>query len=554
LEIRRYVALLRKWGWLILLITGLAAAGSYFYSQTIPPTYRTEAILLVGQDQQALNPTVNDIYVSTNLAQAYALLVSQPSVLEATAKAINWDGPWQSLYFNVTATAPAGAQTIRVSATARTPQQAQAIANEIAHQVILQSPLSQQQQAADTQRSFITAQQALMQEQIVNAQKTLTELNGQAALETDQQKLSDLNDRIGALQTKIEGWQHTYLEMGSLLNSSSGRYLTIIAPAGLPSSPVSPNVPQNVLVAAATGLLLSVGVVLLLEYLDDTIKNPDDVQRVLKLTTLASVARIAAIRKAGDSLITLRHPRSPAAEDFRILRTNLRYSGIENPGGALLVTSANPSEGKTTTAANLAIALAQSGKRVVLVDADLRRPGVHQLFGISNERGLSSLFTEEPSSLDVVLQPTEVRGLRVLPAGEPPVNPAELLDSVLMNEILLELRAQSDMVVIDSPPLLVVADANILASRCSGAILVIDSGRTRSQAAQRVTETLQRSHVQLLGVVLNRMAKRHGGYYNNYYYYSSKKGAPKKSRPESLNGAANGKGKTEIPTEREPTR
>lgn len=558
MELRRYLSLLKKWGWLILLITGLAAAGSYFYSQTIPPTYRTETVLLVGQEQQNINPTYNDIYVNNNLAQAYSLLVSQPSVLEAAAKEINWEGSWQSLYFAVSASAPQSGQTIRISATSRSPERAQAIANALARQVILASPISQQQKASDAQRGFITAQQALLQSQIESSQKLLTELSQEAALETDQEKLDTLNSRISGIQTKIDNWQRTYLSMGTLLNQSSGKYLTVIAPAPLPGSPISPNITQNVLFAAIAGLVLAFGVVLLLEYLDDTIKSAEDVQRVLKLNMLGSIARIHPIRKAEDALITVKHSRSPTAEDYRTLRTNLRYAGIESPNELLLITSANPGEGKTTTAANLAIAIAQAGKRVILVDADLRRPNLHRLFGVSNDVGLSTLFLEDAPLLEDILLPTQVPGLSLLVAGDPPPNPAEMLESKRMTNLLNTLREQADMVVLDSPPLLVVADANILASRCSGAVLVIDSGHTRTDASRRVAEALRQSQVKILGVVLNRMTNRRGGYYNNYYYYSSsnKASKPKVKVPATANGnghngSSNGHGKTETPKTKE---
>jgi non-specific protein-tyrosine kinase len=548
LELRRYLSLLRKWGWLIVLIVVLAAGGSYFYSQTIPPTYLSESVLLVGQEQQSADPTPSDIYAAANLAQAYSLLVSQPSVLEAAAQELNWDGSWQSLYFYVSASASQGGQTFRISATAGRPELAQAIAAAITRQVILQSPVSQQQQAADAQRTFITDQQTLLQSQIVVAQQTLAGLNSQAALETDQLKLADLETRITALQTKIENWQRTYLQMGTLLNQSSGKFLTVLSPAGLPTTPISPNIPQYVAIAAIAGLVLAVGLVLLLEYLDDTIKTLDDVQRVLGEPTLGNISRINPIRSPEDSLITFKHPRSPTAEDYRTLRTNLRYTGIENPGGALLVTSANPGEGKTTTAANLAIAMAQAGKRVVLVDGDLRRPGVHRLFGMPNEIGLATLFLDGAPPLKSTLQESKIPGLFVLTAGEQLLNPAEVLDSIRMTELLVELRSESDMVVVDSPPLLVVADANILASRCSGALLVIDSGRTRSDAARRVTQALEHSKVKLLGIVLNRVVGRHAGYYNNYYYYSSPK--PISRANGRIRGQSKGNGIEEPATEK----
>jgi non-specific protein-tyrosine kinase len=529
----------------MLLIVGLAAAGSFLYSRTIPPTYRSTAILLVGQEQASANPTVTDIYVSNNLAQAYALLVNQPSVLQAAAQELNWEGSWESLYFVVSASAPQGGQTINVTATSNSPQRAQEIANVLANQVIAKSPISRQQQAADTQREFITTQQALLQAQIVATQKQLAELTQQAALETDQEKLDALNARTAALQSKIESAQRTYIQMGALLAQATGRYITLIAPAPLPGAPVSPNILQNVLLAAAAGLVLAVGVVLLLEYLDDTIKNVEDVQREMGTSVMSSIARIHSVRKPGDALITLKHPRSPIAEEYRSLRTNLRYAGIENPGGTLLITSPNPGEGKTTTAANLAIAMAQAGKRIVLVDADMRRPGVHRIFDLENERGLTSLFLDEPVLLEDVLQTTTIQGLKILTSGEPPPNPAEMLESRRMTEILQMLRQQFDMVVVDSPPALVVADASILASRCSGALLVVDSGRTRTESARKVVETLKRSQVQVLGVVLNRLGGRGRGYYYNYSYkayYSAPKPKDKSRTPAPANGHAQNNG------------
>lgn len=539
----------------MLLIVGLAAAGSYFYSQTIPPTYRSSAILLVGQEQTSTNPTVSDIYVSNNLAQAYALLVNQPNVLQAAAQELNWEGSWESLYFVVSASAPQGGQTINVTATANSPQRAQAIANIVAKQVIAQSPLSRQQQATETQRDFIAAQQALLQAQIVASQKALADLNQQAALETDQEKIDAINTRAAALQTKIDNAQRTYIQMGALLNQSTGRYITLIASAPLPNAPVSPNILQNVLLAAAAGLVLAVGVVLLLEYLDDTIKNVEDVERVMQLSAIGSIERISPVRKPEDALITLRHPRSPTAEEYRTLRTNLRYAGIENPGGALLVTSANPGEGKTTTAANLAIAMAQAGKRVILLDADFRRPNMHRLFGLSNEQGLTALFLDQPLLPEDILQPTQVPGLQVLVSGEQPPNPAEMLESRRMTEILQGLRQRSDIVIVDSPPVLVVADASILASRCSGAVLVVDSGRTRTEGARKVTDIMQRSQVKLLGAVLNRVGGRGRGYYYNYYYYSSSKGTKSKTKAHAGVGTnVNSNGKTPAPSEKETTR
>ncbi|HEX9077216.1 MAG TPA: polysaccharide biosynthesis tyrosine autokinase, partial [Anaerolineae bacterium] len=342
-----------------------------------------------------------------------------------------------------------------------------------------------------------------------------------AALENDSNKLNDLNARISALQLKITDWQKNYASLSALLNSGSNLFVTILAPAQVPTTPISPNVPQNVLFAALAGIVLSGGAILLLEYLDDTVKAPDDVQKILNVPALGAITRIAGIHDPSDNLITLRHPRSPIAEAYRVFRTNLRFTGIENPSGALLVTSSTPGEGKTTTAANLAVIMAQAGRRVILLDTDLRRPYIHKLFGLSNSVGLSSLFLGDAPTLESIMQPTSVPGLRVITSGPLPPNPAEILDSNLMTEILASLKTQSDILILDSPPTLAVADAGILAAHCSGVVVVIDSGRTRTDACRRTLQTLQQTGGKIYGVVLNKLStRRSGGSYSYYYYYS----------------------------------
>lgn len=520
MELRQYLTLFRKWAWLLVLVTVIAAGSAYYYSRTIPPTYRAETTVLVGQLQQ--NPTANpnDLYAASNLAQAYTLLVTQPSILEATAEAVHWPESWQTLYFHVSAASPSS-QLLKISVVGSDPAQVKTIANELAQQLILQSPVSAQQKQAEDQRQFISSQQAILKAQIENGQRNLNDLTNRAALETDADKLLDLNTRISALQSKVDGWQKSYVDLSNLLNTGSSSFLTVLASAQEPTAPFSPNIPQYVLFASIAGIVLAAGTILLLEYLDDRIKTAEDAQRVLDLGTLGVINRIAGIRSPTDNLITVKHPRSPVAEAYRVLRTNLRFSGIENPSGALLVTSAGPGEGKTTTAGNLAVAMAQAGRKVVLVDTDLRRPYVHNLFGLSNDVGLSNLFLDNSSTVDSVIQPTAVDGLRVITSGQLPPNPAEVLDSKRMNEVVEALRNRSDMVIFDSPPVLAVADASILGSRCSGAILVVDSGRSRTEAIRRGADTLRQANVKLLGVVLNKLTTSRSLGYSHYYYYYS---------------------------------
>jgi non-specific protein-tyrosine kinase len=536
-ELRRYFVIFRKWAWLIMLVTAVAGLSSYYYSLTLRPTYRAETTMLIGKVLQEANPNVPVQYDIGSLAQAYSLLAVQPAILQATAEAIRWPEPWQNLFFKITTKATFGSQLLQIAVTDSDPTQAATIANEIARQLILQGPISAQQKDAEEQRAFVTSQLAQLKLQIEGAQKTLNNLNAQAALENDPNKLNDLNNRITSLQARIADAQKNYASLLAIVNHNSTLFVTVLVPAQPPKSPISPNIVQNVLLALVAGLVIAASVVLVIEYLDDTIKDSEDTQRVLGLSTLGAITRMASVRNPADTLITLKHPRSPTSEAYRVLRTNLRFSGIENPSGALLVTSAGPTEGKTTTAANLAVAVAQSGRRVILLDCDLRRPTIDKYFGLTNNEGLSSLFLNDTTTLESVMQSTKLETLKVITSGPIPPNPAELLDSNRMRRILDTLRSQADLLIIDSPPVLAVADASILGARCSGALLVIDAGRTRSDVSRRAVETLGKTGTKVLGVVLNRISTRRAASDYYYYYYAKDKDGKRLAQerePETL--------------------
>lgn len=217
----------------------------------------------------------------------------------------------------------------------------------------------------------------------------------------------------------------------------------------------------------------------------------------------------ASLPAAGrEALVTLSHPASPQAEAFRQLRATLPFLDPERPVRVLLATSTRDDEGKTATLANLAIALAQSGRSVVLVDGDLRRPSLHHLFGLDNTQGLTTLLQEGvPPSLP--LRESGVPQLRVLPSGPLPPDPAALLASPAMGEVLRQLRSLADYVLLDASPVVAVADAAVLAPQMDGVLLVLKAGVTQREAAQRAKTLLQRVHATLLGVVLNNV-KPHG--------------------------------------------
>lgn len=218
-------------------------------------------------------------------------------------------------------------------------------------------------------------------------------------------------------------------------------------------------------------------------------------------------------------LITISNPQSPISEAYRSLRTNIQFSSVDRHLQTLMVTSSSPQEGKSTTISNLAVVYAQADKSVLLIDADLRRPTVQHTFFVSNRQGLTDILTGQASVQDVIKE-TTVPKLSVMPSGTIPPNPTEILGSQKMSLLLEELKQRFDIILIDTPPVLVVSDAQIVATKCDGVILVVDSSRLKRSMAIKARDHLQFVQAQILGVVLNKIPRKHikGSY--DYYYGS----------------------------------
>jgi non-specific protein-tyrosine kinase len=202
-------------------------------------------------------------------------------------------------------------------------------------------------------------------------------------------------------------------------------------------------------------------------------------------------------------LITLTDPRSPAAEAYRTLRTNLTFTALDKPIETLAVTSAAPDEDKAKILANLAITMAQSERRTILVEADLRRPGLHEIFGVANDRGLTTMIVEEAALDDPPLIEVGVDNLWLLPSGPLPPNPADLLGSRKMEQAIAALKSRADVILFNAPPVVAVTDAAVLGTKVDGVLLVVSAGRTRRDHAQRAKDLLERVHVRIVGTVLN---------------------------------------------------
>lgn len=226
-----------------------------------------------------------------------------------------------------------------------------------------------------------------------------------------------------------------------------------------------------------------------------------------------------ALTRSKANLITLLNPKSPVSEAYRTLRTNISFSAVDTELQVIMVTSAGQGEGKSTTSANLAVVYAESDKKVLLIDADLRKPTAHRIFNISNRWGLTSLLSGQTVLQDVV-QDTGIPNLQVIPSGTVPPNPAEMLASKRMKQVLEQLRQAFDIIIIDTPPTLAVTDAQVISTRSDGVILVIDAGNVKRELAIKAKANLEHVQARILGVVLNNMDRKESESY--YYYYGSR--------------------------------
>ena len=349
-----------------------------------------------------------------------------------------------------------------------------------------------------------------------------------ASLEDQKRQAMDLNRKnisYSILQREAEGERNVYnallqqeKEMRVVSNSRANN-VQLMDAAEVPGGPYTPNHSRDWLMALVLGIALGVAFAYTVEYLDDTVKLPDDVTRRLKLPLLGLVPAVS-----GGKVPVLTNPvPHDFGESFRSLRTSLVFTNGGDGKRMIAVTSTQPLEGKTTTACNLAVALALGGSRVMLIDADMRRPGLHRTMGLRNEIGLSHVLTGQARVREAV-QRTSEPNLYVMTAGRTPPNPSELLSSSRMQNLIANLQAGPfDWVIIDTPPVLAVTDAVIIAPYVSGLVFVVGSEMTRRSHAERAIQTIQSGKPNIIGAVLNRVdLNRNKYYYSRYYGYHYK--------------------------------
>ena len=497
MDLRRQIAFFRAWLPLIVGVTLAAGAVGFVFSAVQHKVYEAQATLIVGQSLSSANPDYNQLLVSQRLSSTYASVATTRPNLDAVVKKLGLNETADDLAGNVHASAALDSTLLTITAEDTDPNEAAQIANAVADQLIATSPAVQGRQTdlqstIDSELQATEAQMKATSDQI----DSLTAQSSRTA--QDDLDLQTLNGQLITLRS-------TYATLLSYSSANASNLLSVVDPAVPDTTPVAPRTLLNTLLAMALALLATIAAVAAYERFDDRLKSIADAESATGLPTMGGVPHTRATREGESAAATtvLCRPHSLEAEAYRRIRANIGFASADQPLKSLLVTSPTRGDGRTTTAANLAVAFAQLGRKVILADADLRNPGIHIAFNLDNAHGLSSLLRDERIDLKTVIQKTDDPNLRVLTSGPLPPNPADLVGSNRMAAVARQLAADAEIVVFDGPPVEAVADAALLSTLVDGTLLLVDAGRSHKPAVLRAQETLERADARIVGSIVN---------------------------------------------------
>jgi non-specific protein-tyrosine kinase len=520
MELKHYFSVIVKWAWLLVLTPLVAAAITVGVSSRMEPVYRASTTLWISQTGDASRADYTALLTSERIAKTYAELITKRPVLEKVISDLQLDMQPQQLAGDITIRVPSDTQLLVVQVEAHDPHLAVAIANSLAA-TFLDRNRQQSNSSLNSYERILIEQMVKVQAEIRDFQRQLAAMADDPAplaAPANSDATQPVQPDIVELQTALSEARRTYATLlGSYLQLQSignkAIQIEIAEPAAMPAYKVRPRIVFNTAIAAVAGLMLALGLIFLVDYLDESLDSNTSVEQALHLPALATIPSLDGNASRAKVPHALVRPTSLYAEAFRGLRTSLQFSNIALIPKTVLFTSTYPQEGKTSTVSNLGVVMAQTGKRVLLVDADLRQGNLHELFDLPNQRGLSDLLAGSLLPDESWLLNTAVPNLKILPRGSDPDTPSELLSSEHMSKVLTHLSRMADQVLVDSSPVLAVTDALVLAPRVDGVVLVLQAGRVSRTEAQKVVNSLLSVGATVMGTVLTRSKTASVGYY-----------------------------------------
>jgi succinoglycan biosynthesis transport protein ExoP len=566
MELLHYWKIIRKSLWLIVLLMVVALAATWFYSSNQPTHYESSSILL-------LNPSVPNSLIpqyqtqaAAGLADSYTALMSTRAFGDSVVKDLPFEMSSEQVSQAITAKLTSNTLFFTISAQMDSPEKAQQLVSTTV-KVLLSTVAPQEttgtgqstDPAKSDMRQRLNDKLQYLGDQIKSYQ---AEIKGLASQPPSADRDAQLLQFRGQLVTLEQTETDTMVAIAQLSDNSPSPVVASVIDQPLPGTKVPSRLLTNLELAFVVSLLLGVGLAFFRDYLDSSIHSPEQLGELVGLAPLAvigtvrrsrwprsdgrrhdkerqpqsAVGQAKGLRPANPALIALNQPGSAEAESFRTLRTNIQFASVAKPLRSIVVTSAVPMEGKTFVAANLAVAMAQTGKRVLLVDSDLRRPSVHTVFDLPNGPGLTNMILYE-SLAGIVQRIFDVPNLMVITSGPLPPNPSETLDSERLTRVMGYLAEHADLVIYDSPPATVVTDPAILGVRADAVILVARARATRRDLILGAKQALERVGVEVILPVLNTVAPRDMGTYQGYYRNYRTSPAERQNMPPNEHGA-----------------
>jgi non-specific protein-tyrosine kinase len=476
--------------------------------------YSATATMMVNPGLSGTATDFNSLNASARLAETYQQLVTTQPIYDRVAEALGEE----ELTSTVTTSAVEGSQLIRVTVTDTDPAHAALVANTVVSEFT--EHISEQANArAENTRSGIDTQLEALQERQQEIDQQIADLEAGQNADDDsvQRQIEGLQQQRATINDALIELESSAITFDTQTMASSAQ-IQMVEPALEPKAPFSPQPMRSLLLGLFVGALLGAGLVALLEFLDNTVKPEVNVQAIANAPVLATISALSKIEPGGRQVYTMSQPQSGASEAVRLLRTNLEFASASNPIHSITVSSASPGEGKSTTAANLGVVMAQSGLTCAVIDADLRKPTMHRIFGVENTAGLTTLLTHPDQSWEQVAKKVALPGLFLIPSGPIPPNPSDLLSSVRFERLIDQIKDDVDLVIVDSPPTLSASDALSISRHTDGVILVCHSNKTRIDSLRHAAESIHQGGIRLIGVVLNRQkGQQAGSYYGEYY-------------------------------------
>jgi succinoglycan biosynthesis transport protein ExoP len=501
MELRRYFNVIKRWWWLLIVGMIIPMSMSYYFLSEQPALYQAKVTLMVGTTLQQSIPDPSLMTAITRLAQAYTELVKRRPITQAVIQRLNLEKSPEALAEQITAWISPEAQLLEIMVTDTSPQAAAVIANALADELIRQSPTSVEE--SERQRAFVQEQLAGLEVKITNIEEEIREVEDSLANRTSAAEIEETQRTLTSLEEVAAGYKSTYASLWQSLVNSSANILTVVEPAIEPAWPVSSRSKLILLVAGAAGLALALGAAFVIEFLDDTLRW--DSYKDLTLLDLPVMGLMPMLPHENGHISTDIPLDSSEAEALRLLRTNVFLTPSRRSVSTILVTSPGRREGRTTVAASLGMVIASGGQRVIVVDADLRTPDLHEVFGLPNDYGLCELLLGHAPSLPKALQETSIPNLSLLAAGRPPLDLTLALASPRLIELIEALREQADIIIFDSPPVLLAPDTAILSGLVEGTLLAVRDGYTTLGSASRTQERLVAYEgAPIMGVLFSR--------------------------------------------------